>query len=190
MMIKSNIMTKNDMQALWYIVNVYGGHEQRIVETVKEVAEKKNIAHLFEDFLVPNEEVIEIRKNNKKVTRQQNYLPGYFLVKMVLTDDTWHLLRNVPRVTGLLGSKKEPTPISDIEVQRIINQVKESAQKPRTVLFFEIGEQVRISDGPFTSFQGEVEAIDFEKSRLRVCVSIFGRPTPVELEFNQVEKVK
>ena len=177
-------------EARWYIVNVYGGYEQKVINHIKEQVEKKGLSHLFLEFFIPSEEVIEIRKGNKKVTTQKNYLPGYVLVKMFLTDETWNLIKNSPRVTSLLGNKNSPTPISEAEINRIMKQVQDSQNKPRTTLVFEIGEQVEICDGPFSSFQGDIEEIDAERSRLKVFVSIFGRPTPVDLDFTQVKKMK
>jgi transcriptional antiterminator NusG len=143
---------------------------------------------MIEDVMVPTDSVVEMRKN-KKVNAERKFFPGYVLVKMDMTNDSWHLVRNTPKVTGFLGAKDKPQPISEREAERLINQVKEGIEKPKPAILFEVGEQVRVSDGPFTSFNGVVEEIDEEKSRLKVSVSIFGRPTPVELEYTQVEKV-
>jgi len=143
---------------------------------------------MIEDVMVPTDSVVELRKN-KKVNAERKFFPGYVLVKMDMTNDSWHLVRNTPKVTGFLGAKDKPQPISEREAERLINQVKEGIEKPKPAILFEVGEQVRVSDGPFTSFNGVVEEIDEEKSRLKVSVSIFGRPTPVELEYTQVEKV-
>lgn len=176
------------MALRWYVVNVYSGFEKKVAQTLREQALKKGLQDLFGDILVPSEEVIEIRRG-AKVNVEKNYFPGYVIVKMDLNDETWHLVRNTPKVSGFLGGKGKPSPISEAEVKRIIEQVQESIERPRHMVDFEIGEQVRVSDGPFASFNGIVEEVDNEKSRLKVSVMIFGRPTPVELEFNQVEKV-
>ncbi len=173
--------------AKWYVVNVYAGFEKKVRQSILEQAERKGLADRFEDVLVPSEEVVEIRRGNKVNTEKQ-YFPGYVLVKMQLTDETWHLVTNIPRVSSFLGAKGKPTPISEGEVGRILKQVKDSVEKPRHSVSYEIGEQVRVNDGPFTSFTGIVEEVEQEKGRLKVSVMIFGRPTPVELEFSQVDK--
>ena len=176
------------MTARWYIVHVYSGFENKVAESIMEQAKQKNMAELFEEVSVPTEEVIEVRRN-QKVAAKRKFFPGYVLVKMELTDDTWHLVKNTQKVTGFLGSAGKPSPISQAEADRIMNQVKEGIERPKPSITFQIGEQVRVADGPFTSFNGFVEEIDEERSRLKVAVSIFGRPTPVELEYTQVEKI-
>ncbi len=173
--------------ARWYVVNVYSGFEKKVVQSIREQAEKKGLADRFEELLVPSEEVVEIRRG-AKVNTEKNYFPGYVLIKMELSDETWHLVRDIPRVSGFLGAQGKPSPISEAEVGRILRQVQDSIEKPRHTITFEIGEQVRVCDGPFTSFSGMVEDVDVEKGRLKVSLMIFGRPTPVELEFSQVEK--
>lgn len=176
------------MALRWYVVNVYSGFEKKVAQALSEQAIKKGLQELFGDILVPSEEVIEIRRG-AKVNVEKNYFPGYVIVKMDLNDETWHLVRSTPKVSGFLGARGKPSPISDAEVSRIMKQVQESIERPRHMVDFEVGEQVRVSDGPFASFNGIVEEVENEKSKLKVSVMIFGRPTPVELEFNQVEKI-
>lgn len=176
------------MAARWYVVHVFSGFEKKVAQAIKERAQQHGMAPAIEDVMVPTDSVVEMRKN-KKVNAERKFFPGYVLVKMDMTNDCWHLVRNTPKVTGFLGAKDKPQPISEREAERLINQVKEGIEKPKPAILFEVGEQVRVSDGPFTSFNGVVEEIDEEKSRLKVSVSIFGRPTPVELEYTQVEKV-
>jgi transcriptional antiterminator NusG len=176
------------MALRWYVVNVYSGFEKKVAQALREQAVKKGLQELFDDILVPSEEVIEIRRG-AKVNVEKNYFPGYVIVKMDLNDETWHLVRSTPKVSGFLGGRGKPSPISEAEVSRIMKQVQESIERPRHMVEFEVGEQVRVSDGPFATFNGIVEEVENEKSRLKVSVMIFGRPTPVELEFNQVEKI-
>jgi transcriptional antiterminator NusG len=177
------------MAARWYVVNVYSGSEKKVAASLKEQAVLKNLEDKILDVLVPTEEVVEIKKG-AKVNSERKFFPGYILVKMEMSDECWHVVRNTPRVSGFLGSRNKPQPISDAEAERIIKQMEEGIERPQTVVDFEVGEQIRVIDGPFASFIGVVEDVDSEKSRLKVSVSIFGRYTPVELEFSQVEKVK
>ena len=176
------------MAKRWYVVHVYSGFEKKIASAIKEQAEQKGLADHFEEVLVPAEEVVEVRRG-QKVNSERKFFPGYVLVKMELTDDAWHLVKNTPKVTGFLGTKTRPSPITEAEAERIMKQTQEGVEHPRPSVIFQIGEQVRVADGPFTSFNGTVEEVDEEKGRVKVSVSIFGRSTPVELEYSQVEKL-
>ncbi len=175
------------MAMRWYVLHVYSGFEKKIAESIREQARQKGMEELFEEVLVPTEEVIELRRG-QKVSSERKFFPGYVLIKMELGDDSWHLVKNTPKVTGFLGNRGRPSPISQAEAERILHQVKEGVERPKPSVTFEIGEQVRVADGPFNSFTGYVEEVDEERSRLKVAVSIFGRATPVELEYSQVEK--
>jgi transcriptional antiterminator NusG len=172
----------------WYIVHAYSNFENKVAESIREQARQRGLAEHFEEVLVPKEKVTEVRRG-RKVEAERKFFPGYVLVKMDLTDDVYHLIKNTPKVTGFLGSDKKPMPISDAEADRILHQVQEGIERPKPSVTFEIGEQVRVSDGPFASFNGTVEEVDEARSRVKVAVSIFGRATPVELEFGQVEKL-
>ena len=172
----------------WYIVHAYSNFEKKVAETIREQAQVQGLADKIAEVLVPTEEVVEVRRGHK-VNTERKFFPGYVLVKMELDDETFHLIKQTPKVTGFLGSGFKPMPVSDAEVDRIMSQVKEGIERPKPSITFEIGEQVRVCDGPFASFNGLVEDIDEERARLKVAVSIFGRATPVELEYGQVEKV-
>jgi transcriptional antiterminator NusG len=176
------------MALRWYVIHVYSGFEKKVAQSIREQAEQKGLVENFAEILVPTEEVIEV-KRGAKVNSERKFFPGYVLIKMDLSDETWHLVKNTAKVTGFLGGRGRPSPISEAEASRIIRQVQEGIERPKPSVTFEIGEQVRVCDGPFTSFNGFVEDVDEEKSRLKVAVSIFGRATPVELEYSQVEKV-
>jgi transcriptional antiterminator NusG len=176
------------MASRWYVIHVYSGFEKKVATAIREQAEQKGLAERFEEILVPTEEVVEV-KRGAKVSAERKFFPGYVLIKMDLDDETWHLVKNTAKVTGFLGGRGRPSPISEAEAARIMRQVQEGIERPKPSITFEGGEQVRVSDGPFTSFNGVVEEVDEEKSRIKVAVSIFGRATPVELEYSQVEKV-
>jgi transcriptional antiterminator NusG len=176
------------MAKRWYIVHAYTNFERKVADSIKERAKAAGLDQLFEEVVVPTEEVVEV-KRGRKVQAERKFLPGYVLVKMEMTDAAFVLIKNTPKVTGFLGADNKPAPISEDEAMRILHQVKEGVERPKPTITFEIGEQVKVADGPFASFQGHVEEVDEERARLKVAVSIFGRPTPVELEFAQVEKV-
>ena len=176
------------MAANWYVLHVYSGFERKVAESIMEQAEQSHLSNQIEEVLVPVEEVVEMRRG-AKVNTERKFFPGYVLVKMEMTDESWHLVKNTAKVTGFLGGRGRPTPLSQAEAERILHQVQEGIDRPKPSITFEIGEQVRVCDGPFTSFNGLVEDVDDEKARLKVAVSIFGRATPVELEYSQVEKM-
>ncbi|GFZ82943.1 transcription termination/antitermination protein NusG [Elstera cyanobacteriorum] len=176
------------MAQRWYVVHVYSGFEKKVAQAIQETAEQKGMADLFGDIMVPTEEIVEVRRG-AKVNSERKLIPGYVLVKMEMNDQTWHIVTSTAKVTGFLGAKGKPSPVSDAEAERLARQVKEGTNRPRPSVRFEVGEQVRVADGPFASFNGTVEEVDEERSRLKVAVSIFGRSTPVELEYGQVEKV-
>jgi transcriptional antiterminator NusG len=172
----------------WYIVHAYSNFERKVAESIREKAQATGLADLFDEVLVPTEKVVEVRRG-RKVDAERKFFPGYVLVKMAMTDEAYHLIKNTPKVTGFLGSDNKPMPISESEANRILQQVQEGVERPKPSISFEVGEQVRVSDGPFASFSGHVEEVDEVRARLKVAVSIFGRATPVELEYGQVEKI-
>src|SRR5690606_14470927 len=176
------------MAARWYVIHVYSGFEKKVAQSIREQADQQNIGHLIEEIMVPTEDVVEVRRG-AKVSSERKFFPGYVLVKMEMTNHSWHLVKNTPKVTGFLGGGGNPVPISEAEAMRMLQQIKEGGEKRKPSIVFEIGETVRVADGPFQSFNGIVEDVDEERARLKVSVSIFGRATPVELEYGQVEKV-
>ena len=176
------------MAAKWYIVQAQSNFEKRVKESLISEAETKGLSDLFEEILVPTEQVVEIRRG-RKVESERKYFPGYVLVKMDLTDEAYHLVKNTPKVTGFLGSLNKPMPVSEAEVQRIVGKIAESVDAPRPTIIYQVGETVKVIDGHFQSFNGVVEDIDEVQSRLKVAINIFGRATPVELEYSQVEKI-
>ncbi|MBK9131385.1 MAG: transcription termination/antitermination protein NusG [Gammaproteobacteria bacterium] len=176
------------MAKRWYVVHVYSGFEQQAVRSLKERISHSGVAELFGDILVPTEEVIEMRGGQKRKS-DRKFFPGYVLIQMEMNDTTWHLVKEVPKVMGFIGGTSDrPAPISDKEAQQIIDRIQEGVEKPKPKVLFEPGEVVRVIEGPFADFSGVVEEVNYEKSRLRVAVTIFGRSTPLELEFGQVEK--
>ena len=172
----------------WYVIHVYSGFERKVAQSIQEQTVQKGLQDEIIEVMVPTEEVVEMRRGSK-ISTERKFFPGYVLVKMNMTDETWHLVKDTAKVTGFLGSRGKPSPISNSEAERLLHQIKEGVERPKPSVTFEIGEQVRVYDGPFASFNGNVEEVDEEKARLKVSVSIFGRSTPVELEYGQVEKI-
>jgi transcriptional antiterminator NusG len=178
---------KSNPHHKWYIVHAYSNFEKKVADAIREQAKTQGLEDSFSEILVPTEDVVEIRRG-RKVNAERKFFPGYVLVKMDLSDEAYHLIKNTPKVTGFLGSGSKPMPVSEKEVARIVGAMEEGVERPKPTIRFEIGETVRVTDGPFQSFSGVVEQVDEERARLRVTVSIFGRATPVELEYGQVEK--
>ena len=176
------------MAMRWFVVQAYSGFEHQVKRSLEEHIRRAGLQDRFGEILVPTEEIIEMREGQKRRS-ERKFFPGYVLVQMDMDDETWHLVKEVPKVLGYIGGAKDrPAPITEREAQRILDRIREGAEKPRPKVLFEVGEMVRVKEGPFTDFNGSVEEVNYEKSRLRVSVTIFGRATPVELEFAQVEK--
>ena len=176
------------MSKRWYVVHAYSGFEKSVQRALVERVARDGMQDFFGQILVPVEEVVEMRNGQKSIT-ERKFFPGYVLVQMEMNDDTWHLIKSTPKVTGFVGgTANKPTPISEKEVDKIMQQMKDGVDKPRPKVLFEVGEMVRVKEGPFTDFNGSVEDVNYEKSKIRVSVTIFGRATPVELDFGQVEK--
>lgn len=172
----------------WYIVHTHSGFEKKVAHAIEDRAARKGMSGLFGQVMVPTEEIVEMRRG-RKISSERKFLPGYVLVRMAMTDESWHLVRNTPKVTGFLGAGGKPTPIREAEAERILRQVREGTERPKPSIVFDIGEMVQVCDGPFDSFNGMVEEVDEDRARLKVGVSIFGRSTPVELEYAQVKKL-
>ncbi len=172
----------------WYVLHVYSGFENKVAETIMDKAKKQGLDDRVEEIMVPTEEVVEV-KRGQRVNAERKFFPGYVLVKADMSDNVWHMIKDTPRVTGFLGASNKPSPISEKEAEALMKQIQEGVDRPRPSVTFDIGEEVKVADGPFASFNGIVEEIDEEKAKLKVSVSIFGRATPVELEYGQVEKL-
>ena len=171
----------------WYIVQTFSGFEQKVAETLKDMIQKKKLDDKINEVLVPTHEVTVVKKG-KRVQKKKKYFPSYLLVRMEMNKELYHMIKNIQKVTGFLGTTGKPVPVSDIEIGKILGNIKEGSLSPEPSLSFEVGEQVKVCEGPFASFSGLVEEVDEDKLKLKVAVSIFGRPTPIELEYNQVEK--
>ena len=171
----------------WYVLHAYSGYEKKVAESILDQADKLGISNQIEEVSVPTQNIVEV-KRGVRINTERKIFPGYILIKMNLSDDTWHIIKNTPKLSGFLGNKGQPVPISNAEAKRISEQVIDGVEKSRPAVMYDVGEQVKVIDGPFASFNGEIEQIDEEKARLRVAVSIFGRSTPVDLEYSQVEK--
>ena len=176
------------MAKRWYVLHVYSGFENKVAEAIQEKARKQGMQDNVEEIMVPTEEVLEVRRG-QRVNAERKFFPGYVLAKLDMNDDVWHMIKDTPKVTGFLGANNKPAPISQAEAERLMQQIQEGVDRPRPSVQFDIGEEVKVADGPFASFNGIVEEVDEEKAKLKVSVSIFGRATPVELEYGQVEKI-
>ena len=179
---------RKEMGMRWYVLHVYSGFEHKVAEAIMEKAKKQGLGERVAEIMVPIEEVTEV-KRGQRVNTERKFFPGYVLAKLDLNDEVWHLIKNTPKVTGFLGAGNKPSPITEKEAERLMKQMQEGVDRPRPSITFDIGEEVKVSDGPFASFNGVVEEVDEEKGRVKVSVSIFGRATPVDLEYSQVEKI-
>lgn len=173
--------------AKWYVLHVYSGFENKVAEAIREKARKQGMEDKVEEILVPTEEVVEV-KRGQRVNSERKFFPGYVMIKLEMNDQVWHMVKDTPKVTGFLGTGQKPSPVSEKEAQRLMKQIQEGMERPRPSITFDIGEDIKVVDGPFASFNGTVEEVDEEKGRVKVSVSIFGRATPVDLEYSQVEK--
>jgi transcription termination/antitermination protein NusG len=183
------VSNQKESKARWYILQAYSGFEKKVAQTIREDAAKAGVSELIEEVIVPTEDVLEMRRG-KKVSMERKFFPGYILIKMVMNDVTWHLVKTIPKVNGFLGGGgNRPQPVSQVEVDRIVAQVSHGAENPKDRVLFEIGEQVKVVDGPFESFVGLIEELDADKERVKLSVTIFGRPTLVDLQFSQIERV-
>ena len=180
-------MDEKQVEYSWYIVHTHSGFEAKVIDSIKEEVKKRNLEDHFQDYLVPKQKTYEIKKG-KKIEGEKKFFPGYVMINMIMNDDTWHLIKKVKRVSNFLGAGNKPVPLRKSEAERILNQIQEGMESVVPTVTFEVGESVKVADGPFASFNGIVEEVDADKSRLKVAVSIFGRATPVELEYTQVEK--
>ena len=181
-------MNENKEESKWYIIHTHSGFEAKVIANLKDEIKKKNISNLFSEFLIPTQKTLEIKKG-KKVEGEKKFYPGYILINMIMNDDTWHLVKKTSKVSGFLGASNKPVPLRNDEAERILAQIKEGVERVVSTISFEVGETVKVADGPFASFNGIVEEVDADRSRLKVAVSIFGRSTPVDLDYSQVEKV-
>ena len=180
-------MEEENLDYRWFIIHTHSGFEAKVIESIRDEVKKKQLEKLFQDYLVPTQKIFEIKKG-KKVEGEKKYFPGYIMINMVMNDDTWHLIKKIKRVSNFLGAGNRPVALRKDEAERILNQIQEGMESAVSTVSYEVGETVKVADGPFASFNGVVEEVDEEKSRLKVAVSIFGRATPVELEYSQVEK--
>ena len=180
-------MEERILEYKWFIIHTHSGFEAKVIDSIKEEVKKRKLESLFDDYLVPKQKIFEIKKG-KKVEGEKKYFPGYIMINMVMNDDTWHLIKKIKRVSNFLGAGNKPVALRKDEADRILNQIQEGMESAVSTVSYEVGETVKVADGPFASFNGVVEEVDEEKSRLKVAVSIFGRATPVELEYSQVEK--